>query len=78
MFTMEYFFEMVQEIEVRVFDQDGDKPLADESKHDLIGSANFVLGKLMTAPNQVGNQHFFKLYIYINWFMHSCDIRGLG
>ncbi len=54
MFTMEYFFEMVQEIEVRVFDQDGDKPLADESKHDLIGSAHFVLGKLMTASNQVG------------------------
>lgn len=52
MFTMEYFFEMKQEIEVRIFDQDAGKPLTDESQHDLIGSAFFELSKLMTGPNQ--------------------------
>jgi len=52
MFTMEYFFEMKQEIEVRIFDQDAGKPLDNEAEHELIGSAFFELSRLMTGPNQ--------------------------
>jgi|MDSY01.1.fsa_nt_gb hypothetical protein len=50
-FLVDYFFEEVQTVQVRVFDEDkkGSTKLAD---HDFMGLASFLLGDLMCSQGQ--------------------------
>lgn len=48
--AVDYLFEVVQEITVKVFHCEGkSKPLTDENKHTLVGEATFVMSDLMRA-----------------------------
>ena len=51
-FTMDYMFESIQNLVVRVFQEEGGKPTSDESRHSLIGESQFRLSDLMCAPSQ--------------------------
>jgi hypothetical protein len=49
---MDYIFEIVQEVVVKVFHYSHGYTIEQESKHELIGEARFEVGRLMRAPSQ--------------------------
>jgi hypothetical protein len=51
-FTMDYLFESVQNVVIRVFQEEGGRPTSDENRHSMIGESNFRLSDLMCAPSQ--------------------------
>jgi hypothetical protein len=51
-FAVDYLFETVQDMVVKVFQEEGGHPVTDESKHSLIGQARFRLSDLMCAQSQ--------------------------
>ncbi len=51
-FTLDYYFETVQNISVRVYQEEGGKSTATEGDHSLIGEATFRLANLMCASGQ--------------------------
>jgi len=50
--TVDYLFEVIQEIVVKIYDKEGHYPLEDESKHTLLGECSFFLGSLMCSNSQ--------------------------
>eukprot|EP01035_Chromulina_nebulosa_P039648 gene39648-53602_t len=50
--TVNYLFEVVQEIIVRVYNKEGSYSLDDESKHTLLGESSFFLASLMCSTGQ--------------------------
>lgn len=60
--TLDYMFEVVQEVVVKVFHSEDNKPLTEEGKHSLLGEVTFVLSDLMRAYkgltlNLTGGKH---------------------
>ena len=51
-FEIDYFFEQVQKFVVEVYDMDDDSAPNDISKQDFIGSIEFVLGHIVSSPDQ--------------------------
>jgi hypothetical protein len=51
-YAMDYMFEIVQEIVVRVYQHNGSTSSNDETKHTYIGKGSFFLSNLMCANNQ--------------------------
>jgi hypothetical protein len=51
-FEVDYFFEETQKFELAVYDCDDENALNDPSKHDYIGSHEFVLGHVVSSANQ--------------------------
>jgi hypothetical protein len=50
--SMDYLFESIQEMVIRVFQEEGGYPLTDENRHSLIGECRFRLSDLMCATSQ--------------------------
>eukprot|EP01035_Chromulina_nebulosa_P030660 gene30660-40761_t len=50
--TVDYLFEVVQEIVIKVYDKEGQNSLDDESKHTLLGECRFYLASLMCSNGQ--------------------------
>jgi len=50
--TVDYLFEVIQEIIVKIYDKEGHHPLEDESKHTFLGECSFYLGSLMCSNSQ--------------------------
>ncbi len=51
-FILDYFFESVQEIAIKLFDKDGNSPEDRESAHELCGEVRFNLSTLMCSKSQ--------------------------
>jgi hypothetical protein len=51
-FTVDYEFEAVQNIFVRVYQEEGGHPTSDENHHTLIGETFFRLSELIGSPGQ--------------------------
>lgn len=51
-FTMDYNFEIIQNMVIRVFQEEGGKPTTDENRHSIIGESTFRLSDLMCASCQ--------------------------
>ncbi len=49
---MDYFFEVVQEVTIKVFDRDSNHPLTDVHRHQLCGEVTFTLSSLMCSSGQ--------------------------
>ena len=50
--TMDYLFEAIQDMVIRVFQEEGGYPLTDENRHSLIGECRFRMSDLMCASSQ--------------------------
>lgn len=51
-FILNYYFEAVQEITIKVYDRDGNQPLENLTRHDFGGQCTFNLSALMCAKSQ--------------------------
>tara|TARA_B110000305_G_C18769815_1_gene329061 strand:+ start:199 stop:396 length:198 start_codon:yes stop_codon:yes gene_type:complete len=49
---VDYFFEQQQRVKLEIYDVDEAKDLLNLSGHDFVGTAEFVLGKVVTSMNQ--------------------------
>jgi hypothetical protein len=52
LFVVNYYFEAVQEITVRMYDRDGNYPLNQTNYHDFCGEVKFHLSSLMCSKGQ--------------------------
>lgn len=47
--TVDYMFEIVQEMTIKVYHAEGNHPLSEEAKHTHLGDVTFVLADLVRA-----------------------------
>lgn len=57
-FEVDYYFEETQKFELAIYDCDDENAMNDPNKHDFIGSYEFVLGHIVSAPNQTVTDPF--------------------
>ncbi len=50
--SLDYEFESIQQMVIKVFQEDGGKPTSDESQHTLIGETTFRLSEIMLSQYQ--------------------------
>ena len=68
---IDYYFEAIQEIIIKVYDQDDKAALTDLARHDYIGECSFLLTDLMCSKS-----HKLELKINGPKNMGYVEIRG--
>jgi len=68
---IDYYFESIQEVNIKVYDQDDKAPLKDLGRHDYVGECSFLLTDLMCS-----RAHKLELKINGPKNMGYVEIRG--